>query len=144
MEVKFYSTKNNINVINKTKSNELVLNLNLRNDIDIIKPILIINGSGLDLDIFNYCEIPYLKRYYYFSDIEIIGNNLYRISLECDVLETYKHDILKSKTRYYRKIKHGDYIKTSIDFSNIKTIDSYKSSMSMPEGETMILTTIGS
>ena len=44
----------------------------------------------------NYCYISDFNRYYYIDDIVSIANNLWEISLDCDVLYTYKDKIIEN------------------------------------------------
>ena len=61
---------------------------------------LIDNDSYLDGNqikkhqyILNYCYIENLGRYYFISDIKVLKNELFELSLKCDVLYTYKNEI---------------------------------------------------
>lgn len=45
----------------------------------------------------NYCYISDFNRYYYIDDIVSIANNLWEISLDCDVLYTYKDKIIENE-----------------------------------------------
>lgn len=63
--------------------------------------------------------------------------------MRCDVIETYKADILASNARFMRKIKTGDYINSNIDYSLYKNITKTESNKGFEGDSTMILTSIG-
>ena len=88
MQIKFYKNSSEKNKIGKSLSRELTLNGNLRDECSITSPSILVE--------YNYCYIPEFKRYYFISDITSVRNNLWRVSLKCDVLESFKSDILNS------------------------------------------------
>lgn len=54
-------------------------------------PVIDVEYSGV-LD-FNYANIPLWNRFYYITNIVVLRTNLYRISLKCDVLMSFKNQI---------------------------------------------------
>ena len=82
------------NKINKVLSDQYTLSGTLKEQTSITTPSIMIeseNPVG-----FNYAYIPDFNRYYFISDIVNISNNLWRINLKVDVLESFKSDILSS------------------------------------------------
>ena len=145
MELILYKTMDNDNVIGKTKTNDYALEINLKADTDILNPsILLMEITGIDFKDYNYCYIPMLERYYLITDIMNVNNKMWRLDCKCDVLETYKADILASNARLKRSMKTGDYDNVFIDSSIIKNVTKIDSSGGFIEGEnSVILTTIG-
>lgn len=144
MILNLYKTNDSDNVINKTITNKLTININLKRDVDIISPRLIIRDSStININAFNYCQIEELDRFYFIRSINNLGGNLWEVICECDVLETYKNDILASNARYYRNIKTGDYVQGNINFSTLKTITKHVSSKGFEDGAAIIMATIG-
>lgn len=144
MILNLYKTNDSDNVINKTITNKLTISINLKRDVDIISPRLIIRDSAsININAFNYCQIEELNRFYFIRSINNMGGNLWEVICECDVLETYKSDILASNARYYRNIKTGDYVQGNIDISALKTITKHVSSKGFEDGTAIIMTTIG-
>lgn len=142
MELILYKTESADNVINKTLSNPLALDINLRRGVDISAPVLRLQLS-VDLSGYNYAHIPDLNRYYFISDIESLTLDVWQLRLSVDVLESYKVDILASNARYMRGIRTGDYFNATLD-SNINASVSLHESNKGFEGEpTLILTTVG-
>ena len=66
-----------------------------------------------------------------------------QVDLVCDVLETYKADVLASKARFNRAIKTGDYYNANVDQSTLKTITKHESNVSIADQSAMILTSVG-
>lgn len=145
MKLYLYSVNDGDNVINKSLGNPIEINIMLKSDTDIINPVILLETvSGVDFLGFNYCYIPELERYYFISSIRNINNRLWQLSCECDVLMTYKQDIISSNARLWRSIKTGDYANIVVDTSVIKTVSKHESDVSIDESErTIILTVVG-
>ena len=80
--------------VDKNLSDGLELTGNFA-DVDTRTPSLLISCS-INLLTYNYCYIPSLKRYYFIDTIVVRGNNKYYLRFTCDVLYTYKNEILAS------------------------------------------------
>lgn len=141
IDLKLYSINDGDNVINKTLDNPTIININLKQGFDIIKPEIVLNG---DYRGFNYAHIPSLNRFYFIDSVEQLNLKLVKLTMSCDVLETYKTDIMQSNARYNRAIKNGDYIESSLDRSVLKTISKHDADKLVFDGEkTIILSTLG-
>lgn len=144
MELKLYVVEDGDNVLNKTLSDELIIQINLKRDVNIFTPSIIIrDSSAIDINRFNYCVIPVLNRNYFIRTINNIGNDLWRFDCECDVLETYKNDILNSEALLNRSLKNGDFLINTIDTTIIKTISKYDSDVTLIEEKTNVISVIG-
>lgn len=98
MILSLYKITDGENVINKTLSAPLEITINLKADVDIISPVLkLMDLSNQDYTDYNYAHITELDRYYLVTDARRVNNKLIQLDLHCDVLETYKADILASK-----------------------------------------------
>lgn len=95
MDIYFYNNNSEKNVINKNIVNESVYTGSLRESIDIKNPTIRIT-SNENIHSYNYCYIPSFNRYYYITNISIYRTGVYEISLKCDVLMSFKNDILES------------------------------------------------
>lgn len=138
-----YDTKSDNNVINKTLENEREFDIKLKEKTDIINPVIILHSKTLVLS--NYAYIPEFKRFYFVSRIELFPNNIYNIALKCDVLESFKTEILESsgfinqQTKNINKYFNSDY-KTEVR----KEVDIYKSNITIStDVKENILVTIG-
>ena len=92
MEIKLYISSDETNKIDKTITNEIVLNGTIKDETSVINPIILIEADNLTQ--YNYCYIPLFKRYYFIKDITVVRNNLFRLFLDIDVLMSYKDEIL--------------------------------------------------
>ena len=139
-----YKNKSSDNTLNKTLTEPLEIRVILKRDIDLTNPELILRDViGYDLTEYNYCEISELNRFYFIDSIESITNetNLFRCT--CDVLSTYKLDILQCNARLKRSLKTGDYMSLQLDESVKKNVETFTSNVSLTTDKTIILTTVG-
>lgn len=95
MNIYFYNNNSENNVLNKSLSNEYLLTGFLRDSSDIRNPIIKVNTSDNIIG-YNYCYIPKFSRYYFITDITIIRTGIYDITLKCDVLMSFRNEILES------------------------------------------------
>ena len=144
MELKLYAVNDGKNVINKTMTLKTTMEINLRRDVDIINPrLILIPNLPTGFSGINYAEIPELNRFYFVDSIINISSTLWQLDLSCDVLETYKSDILASKARFFRNLKAGDYFNTVLESSHITTVAKYTSNKGISDSESLIMTTVG-
>ena len=144
MELKLYAVNDGKNVINKTMTLKTTMEINLKRDVDIINPrLILIPNLNTGFSGINYAEIPELNRFYFVDSITNISATLWQLDLSCDVLETYKADILASKARLYRNLKAGDYFDTALESSHLTTVAKYLSNKGISDSNTLIMTTVG-
>lgn len=143
MQLYLYKTKDSNRVLNKTLTNESLLNINLKRDTDIVRPIIqLMKVAGVDFKQFNYAHIPDLNRFYFINNVESVNNSVDKLYLECDVLETYKANILASEMTYTATARTGDNIITDANTGvNINT--KINSNITLDDGESIVLTTVG-
>lgn len=140
MKIILYNIDESENVINKSLVNGKNVDIKLKTKIDIFSPEIVMSKEN---SIYNYVHIPELERYYFINRKDPMNFKLVKLYLTCDVLETYKNDILKSNARFRRNIKNGDYQNISLDYSNETVSSIYNSDGDKMEGETMIISVIG-
>ena len=145
MKLFLYDVADGDNVINKTLPTPLEIDIRLSNDVDVINPeIRLRNISGVNFDEYNYAHIDVLGRYYFIDKLGRVSATDNILYLSCDVLETYKNEILNSNARFKRNLRTGDYVDGSIDKSIIKNVMVYNSDKALIADEsTIILTVIG-
>ena len=139
MILKLFRTLDANNVINKTLTDEIQLDINLKSDTDIINPEIVLLG---DFRGFNYAQIPDLNRFYFIERIEQLNMRLVKLSLSCDVLETYKESILNSECEYIREAKNGDKVINAPESSFNKVVK-YSSDIAMSLDDNIVISTIG-
>lgn len=140
MKVNFYNNQSNDNVINKTLKLITSKNIIFRMAINEKAPVLILHSQELD-DV-NYVGIPDFKRYYYIEHIEPLNNQLSRFYLTTDLLMTYQNEILNNEV-LITATEQPSYFSESLPTSRKLISDKYVSNVSLPDGKTKVLTTIG-
>lgn len=139
MILKLFKTLDSNNVINKTLTDEIQLDINLKSDTDIINPEIVLLG---DFRGFNYAHIPDLNRFYFIERVEQLNLQLVKLSLSCDVLETYKESILNSECEYIREAKNGDKVINAPE-SSFNNVLKYESNITMSLDNNIVISTIG-
>lgn len=142
MELILYKTTDDDNVINKELEFFKSININLKDNVNVTNPDLKLRMNVDDVKNFNYAEIGLLNRKYFVRDIQNLNNDVWLVRLECDVLETYKDDILNSKASVTRNIGVGDYQDISQEFEVKRDVHIYESNRTLNKEKTMILSTI--
>ena len=138
MDLVLYKTLDGNNVINKTLTDSLTISINFKKDADIVNPELVLKG---DFRGFNYAHIPLLNRYYFINSMEQLNFILVKLNLECDVLETYKADILNCTGTIKRDIQAGDYGDINAN-STVNVITTHKADVTLTLENNIVLTTL--
>lgn len=95
MNIKLYRNESNNNVLNKkiTLINEY--NILLKDNVDVYRPIIKIKTELLNNC--NYVFIGDFNRYYYVVNKRSINIEIIELTLECDVLMSFREQILNLK-----------------------------------------------
>ena len=142
MKLFLYDVDDGDNVINKTLPIPVEIEIRLSNDVDVINPtIRLRNVEGVNYDDYNYAFIDVLGRYYFIDKLGRVSASDNMLYLSCDVLETYKTEILNSKARIMRNLKTGDFVEVAIDMSNLTTVEKHFSDKGLTDGESSIVFT---
>ena len=127
MEIKLYKNLSENNVIGKTLTQIKSVEAQLKNDVSIINPTLILYYTEDILDS-NYCFIPKFNRYYFIDEIVPITGDRCIVKCRVDVLESFKEDIksltvILDKTQsIYKSNKYlddGSFVVENKDFNTI-------------------------
>ena len=118
MVITLYKNNSERNCVTKILTNPLSLNGTLRQETSIKAPIITIVGDE-NIPFFNYAYIEDFARYYFITDVKTVRNGVWEISFLCDVLMSFKNDILNS----YAIIDHT----SEYDTSNYLTSDVWTS-----------------
>ena len=94
MILKLYNTSDSNNTIGKTLQDEETYDITFKDTFDILNPVILLKSSTPILK--NYAYLPELARYYFITSVQVQPNKIYKLFLECDVLESFKSDILAS------------------------------------------------
>ena len=142
--LKLYTTMDNVNVINKSLTHMKDFNIKFKEKFSITSPTINLRiTDDFPINECNYCYITDFERYYFIQDIEMLTTDIHKLYLECDVLESFKDDILSSYAEIEKSIDTGDYLQSSMDIDVRKDIDIYESSVSVDGQKYIVLSTIG-
>ena len=143
MLMKMYETKSSNNVINKVLENELEFDIKFKDKTDIVNPVVILHSETLILS--NYAFIPEFNRYYFVDKIELFPNGIYNVTLRCDVLESFKAEILASSGFINQQTNNvNKYYNSNYQSEVRKEVDLYRSTVTIPtDVKETILVTIG-
>ena len=108
MNINFYSITEEKRKINKILNTPITLTGNLTSDTSLVNPIIEI-GFNSNISVCNYVYIEAFRRYYFIKDIQLKEKTMV-ISLHCDVLMSFKTDILNSKATIVRSNKGNKYL----------------------------------
>lgn len=143
MILRFFNNQSADNTIGKTLVAGPTFNIFLKRSTDIIEPELTLEGDVSVMLGFNYASIDELNRSYFIEGVDNYAGNLWTVKLRCDVLQTYRDAIKSSHARYKRRVTGGDYFIDGLDTDANKTIRTYLSDVTLPQGvHTNILTVI--
>lgn len=93
IEIKLYKTADDQNKVSKNLTAEKVYTGTLKNGVSVLTPQFSIKSAD-DLTQYNYCYIPSMHRYYFIRSIDIAVTGFYIFTCRCDVLMSYKDQIL--------------------------------------------------
>lgn len=141
MLMKLYTTKTPNNTIGKVLENETEYNIKFKSQADRTKPVVVLMSETM-ID-FNYAYIPDFNRYYFVESIEVTPNKIYNISLRCDVLESFKNDILGSSGFVNQQTTSNKYYNSDYQTEIKKEVDVIKSNVTLDTTKSTILVTIG-
>lgn len=144
MKLLLYAVDDGDNVINKVLPTPYEVDIRLSNDVDVLTPKIILRDVvGVNYEHYNYAFIDVLGRYYFIDRIAKVNNRDSWLYLSCDVLETYKTEILNSRARVKRNLRTGDYVDVNLDRNVYQSVSLYKSDKGLVDGEkTTILTVL--
>lgn len=127
MEIKLYKTLDDNNKINKQLDDEVVYDIVLKNSTNIYKPTIILKTNSIIKS--NYAYLSEFDRYYYIEDVTVTPNELYSMDLRCDVLMSFKDDILNSEAYIEQSTSSNPYYNSGYESEVKKEIDIFKSSV---------------
>lgn len=97
-QIKFYHTDDRPGKLDKTLSNERVLEGGFLRDMDVHNPVLRLNETAIDTDS-NVAYIPRFKRWYLIDRRAEISQGTVELQLKCDYLMSFKETVRNSTVR---------------------------------------------
>lgn len=112
MNIVLYRTESANNVINKTLTTATPYSIKLKDTTKLTHPVIVLHDTENTFftNNFNYVYIQEFGRYYFIDDIKVGPNKIYTITLSCDVLESFKNDILASNATIITSKNGSHYI----------------------------------
>ena len=144
MKLTLYKNSSSDNTIGKTITDSVEITINLKATCDVVNPTIILsNIVGVDFLEFNYATIDALGRSYFVTSVESMNRELWKLSLSCDVLETYKTSIKSSVARLRRGLQVGDYHSADMGSDVNSNVTKFLSNITLPDDEhTNVLTVV--
>lgn len=96
MNIFFYTSSAEPNSFPKVLGKAIRYQGELRDECDILNPVLTIEGLNPDTT-FNYCYIPDFKRYYFITESSVVRTGLMEFVLHVDVLQSWSSQILEQE-----------------------------------------------
>ena len=81
------------NKLNKSFTVNTTLDCVFKDETDVVNPIILVEMDYASMVACNYAYIPTNRRFYYITDVTSVSNALCTLSLEVDVLMSFKTDI---------------------------------------------------
>ena len=91
------------NQMTKNITDVLTLSGTLKSETSVTDPVIIFSGSLATIATCNYLTITSFGRQYFITDIKSVRNNLVEVSAHCDVLSSFKNEILENTAIVYRQ-----------------------------------------
>lgn len=142
MKLYLYNNISAVNTINKTLEDEIEFDINFKDVANVLKPVIKLKAENMITS--NYAYLPDLGRYYFINNKETFPNGMYTLTLEVDVLESFKADILNS-TGTATRGKHANQYYDGGDYRNEVRREHllYESDTEVAFEDNTILVTIG-
>ena len=138
MQLELYKNSSSFNTINKELSLLNTLNIHLKQGSNLFHTQIIIHNND-QLKELNYAKM--LDRYY-FVQVQTLNNNKFLLlTLDEDVLETYKKDILASSQDVIEKSTAGNIKQTNVSPETVSK--TFNSDIKLENGNSIIMVTSG-
>lgn len=146
MNIVFYTNSSDPKKLNKNLTPVATVSGNLREQCNVIAPVIQMTYNSAYINSVNYCYIPDFKRYYFIDGSPELDGKTVILRLKCDVLMSFKDDIMnaeviarRSSNRYSRYLS-DEYIKPyqKYDYSTSRFSTSFT-----PESGSYVLTVGG-
>lgn len=138
MQLELYKNNSSFNTINKELSILNTLNIHLKQGANLFHTQIIIHNND-QLKELNYAKM--LDRCY-FVQVQTLNNNKFLLlTLDEDVLETYKQDILASSQDVIEKSTAGNIKQTNVSPETVSK--TFNSDTKLDNGSSIIMVTSG-
>lgn len=145
MDIVLYTNNSDDNVINKELVEIATVDAKFKKQSSIVNPVLVLEKDAEEKILgCNYVYIPKFKRYYFVVDIEVFPSKIFNLTLNVDVLESFKQDILSCKGFVSRQVDYNKYYNSEYESEVKKEVDVFKSNAALDLTiENKVLITVG-
>ena len=138
MQLELYKNNSSFNTINKALTLLMTLTIHLKQGANLLHTQIIIHNND-QLKQLNYAKM--LDRYY-FVQVQTLNNNKFLLlTLDEDVLETYKKDILASSQDVIEKSSAGNIKQTNVSPETVSK--TFNSDTKLDDDSSIIMVTSG-
>lgn len=138
MDILFYRTTSAVNAVTKTLDDALKLTGILRDgEYSITQPVVRVQTNPVG---YNYCYVPAFKRYYFVRDVRVARNELFYVSLEVDVLMSFRSEILLLNGLIGKSSEGNPYADGQFDTEARVDISSVPFKNNFSDGEFILIT----
>ena len=138
MQLELYKNRSSFNTINKALTLLTTLTIHLKQGANLLHTQIIIHNND-QLKELNYAKM--LDRYY-FVQVQTLNNNKFLLlTLDEDVLETYKKDILASSQDVIEKSSAGNIKQTNVSPETVSK--TFNSDTKLDDDSSIIMVTSG-
>lgn len=141
MILKLYNTNSSNNTINKVLTDELTFDIKFKDVANIQNPVIKLNSKTIVTS--NYAYLPDFKRYYFIEQVVIDSNSIYSLFLKCDLLESFKDDVLNSVGLIDRCEVGSEYLDVGYENEINKEHLIYESDKELVVGNNILMVTLG-
>lgn len=104
--VELFNNSSPVNAMDKDLSSIASLTGNLREESNVIDPIILIERDSMSN--VNYARVSEFNRYYFVTEIESVRTKLWRVHMHVDVLYTYRDKIRQNRALINRQQNYYD------------------------------------
>ena len=102
----FQTSSSNIRIDKKCTLIEDYTTCTVKEDTSVITPTIILDADNTKAIKANYCYIPAYKRFYFIKDKRCLRGNLWEFDLACDVLMSFRDDIIEHTVIFKKSEAH--------------------------------------
>lgn len=125
MEIKLYVSSDDPRQLIKYPQSELSINCDIYDNCSLFNPVLILDYRA-EITTKNYAYIGEWNRYYFINDMSITNSKRIILSLTCDVLMSFKDELLQRTFRVQRSESDGNNYVPDNGFINEDRFDVYR------------------
>lgn len=117
MQIDFYKCTDAPNKLSKTPTLIESMTGQLNSAVDLVQPVIRVRGT-YDMES-NYVHIPDFERWYWIEGVELVNNQMFNVTLSCDVLQSFGSYLNADTVKCYDGVSRVDSDTTPFAGENI-------------------------